>query len=69
MITQDEFDEFVKLYTWEVIRNADYRVGQAFVNYFTAISRAEDFSVDETTNLFYNTSNEECWAIIRKFVK
>ena len=69
MITQKEFDEFIKHYNWEILRNPDYRVGQAFINYFTAISRANDFSVDESTNLFYNTSNKDCWNIIRKYVE
>lgn len=66
MITQEQFDEFVRHYNWEVIRNADYRVGQAFVNYF---NNATLESIDTQYRLFYNTNNEDCWKTIRKLVK
>ena len=74
MITQKEFDEFVKHYNWEVIKNPDYRVGQAFINWCPAVNRQQiaesgGQDVDSTAKMFYNTSNEECWTIIRKYVK
>jgi hypothetical protein len=70
MITQKQFDEFVKHYNWEVLKYSDYRVGQAFINYFPAVIRTADGGeVDDSAKLFYNTSNEECWTIIRKLIK
>ena len=69
MITQTEFDEFVKHYNWEILKNSDYRVGQAFINYFPSVKRAGRVMVDDSAKLFYNTNNEECWNMIRKFVK
>ena len=70
MITQNQFDEFVKHYNWEILKNSDYRVGQAFINYFPAVLRTSDgAAVDDSAKLFYNTSNEECWNIIRKHIE
>ncbi|CAB4126034.1 hypothetical protein UFOVP181_204 [uncultured Caudovirales phage] len=72
MITQKEFDEFVKHYSWEILKYPDYRVGQAFINYFPTVMRPmsrDDIVVDDTATLFYNRNNEECWTIIRKYVK
>jgi hypothetical protein len=74
MITQEEFDEFVKYYHWEYLRNPDYRVGQAFINWCPAVKRQQiaqegHQDVDSTSKLFYNTSNEECWKYIKGFIR
>ena len=37
MISKKEYEEFLKDYTVEVLRNPDYRLGQAFLNYFPAV--------------------------------
>jgi hypothetical protein len=34
MISQERFKEFEQFYLFEVIKNPDYRYGQAFLNYF-----------------------------------
>lgn len=36
-ITQEEYQEFLKDYTWKLLQFPDYRLGQAFLNYFTKI--------------------------------
>jgi|APCry1669189567_1035234.scaffolds.fasta_scaffold00213_7 hypothetical protein len=74
MLSPQEFDEFVKHYNWEYMRNPDYRVGQAFLNWCPTIIRKQIATesgqdVDSAAKLFYNTSNEECWNLIRKYVK
>jgi len=74
MISQDQFDEFVKYYNWQILSTPDYRVGQAFINWCPAVKRQQiaesgGQDVDSTAKLFYNTSNEECWDYIRKFIK
>jgi hypothetical protein len=38
-ITSVEWQQFKKHYMLEFIRNADYRFGQAFLNYFPALSK------------------------------
>ena len=65
MITHQEFDEFVKHYCWMILKYPDYRVGQAFINYFPAFRR----DIDISANLFYNTDNAQCWEIIRKYIE
>jgi hypothetical protein len=74
MITQQEFDLFVKHYSWMVLINPAYRVGQAFINYFPTYKRRyileNGKALDDTgTALYYNTNNEECWNLIRKYIE
>ena len=38
-ITPDDWEQFKKHYMFEFLRNADYRFGQAFLNYFTELSK------------------------------
>jgi hypothetical protein len=38
-ITLADWRQFKKHYMFEFIRNADYRFGQAFLNYFPALSK------------------------------
>ena len=38
-ITTDDWEQFKKHYMLEFLRNADYRFGQAFLNYFTELSK------------------------------
>ena len=34
-VTKDEYDEFLKDYAWELLQNPEYRLGQAFLRFFT----------------------------------
>ena len=47
-ITDDQYQAFLKYYMWNLLQHPDYRLGEAFINYFTDIS-------DE---LIYNLRNE-----------
>jgi len=38
-ITQEDWEQFKKQYMFEFLRNADYRFGQAFLNYFPKLSK------------------------------
>lgn len=38
-ITKAEYEEFKKHYAWILLKAPDYRLGQAFLNYFPDISR------------------------------
>ena len=38
-ITTEDWIQFKKHYMFEFIRNPDYRFGQAFLNYFTDLSK------------------------------
>jgi len=56
-ITKDEYRDFEKYYIMESLRNPDYRLGQAFINYFPAVSRK--MSERESTMLFYIADNSD----------
>jgi hypothetical protein len=38
-ITPEDWEQFKKHYMFEFLRNADYRFGQAFLNYFPKLSK------------------------------
>ena len=38
-ITQEDWEQFKKQYMFEFLRNADYRFGQAFLNYFPELGK------------------------------
>ncbi len=73
MISKQQYEEFLKDYTIEVLRNPDYRLGQAFLNYFPAVDRLMnndgDLGAADATKLFYTTNNDEARELIDRFVK
>ncbi len=73
MISKQQYEEFLKDYTIEVLRNPDYRLGQAFLNYFPAVDRSMnndgDLGAADATKLFYTTNNDEARELIDRFVK
>ena len=52
-ITMQEFEEFEKRYMFEVLKNPDYRLGQAFYNTFPKIA----VSIEEDGDLGYAQAN------------
>ena len=72
-ISKQEFDEFVKHYHWEYLKNPDYRVGQAFLNYFPTYQRNMledgDHGQMESSKLWNNADPKWCWVYIQKFVQ
>ncbi len=73
MISKQQYEEFLKDYTIEVLRNPDYRLGQAFLNYFPAVDRLMnndgDLGAADATKLFYTINNDEARELIDRFVK
>jgi hypothetical protein len=73
MISKQQYQEFLKDYTIEVLRNPDYRLGQAFLNYFPAVDRLMnndgDLGAADATKLYYTTDNNEARELIDRFVK
>ena len=39
-ISKERYEEFLKHYQWQLLKSPDYRLGQAFLNYFPEISKA-----------------------------
>ena len=56
-ISKDEYRAFEQYYIMESLRNPDYRLGQAFINYFPAVSRSMDER--ESVMLYYITDNKD----------
>jgi hypothetical protein len=73
MISKKEYEEFLKDYTVEVLRNPDYRFGQAFLNYFPAVDRNMnndgDLGAAAAVKLYYTTDNAEAREIIDFYIK
>lgn len=73
VITKDQFREFEKHYVTEVLKNPDYRYGQAFLNYFLPLSHILLKSGIEGENddqRLWNCNNKtEALAIIKKWVE
>lgn len=70
MITQKQYQEFMEHYTWQLLQSPDYRLGQAFLNYFPEVSSAltkTDGAVLET-KLYYETDNERAKWLINQWV-
>ena len=72
-ISQQQYEEFVKYFTWEYMQNPYYRVGQAFINYFPTFYRNMlddgDHGQMEATKLWNNADPSWCWNYIRRFVQ
>ena len=52
-ITMSEYEEFEKRYLFQVLKNPDYRLGQAFYNTFPEIA----VSMEEDGDLGYAQAN------------
>ena len=52
-ITMQEFEEFEKQYMFEVLKNPDYRLGQAFYNTFPEIA----LSMEEDGDIGYSQAS------------
>jgi hypothetical protein len=69
-ITWEQFINFQQYYEKMHEVAPDYRVGQAFLNYFPEFDKT---LVEENLSAEYKLYNEknagECWAMIRGFIK
>jgi hypothetical protein len=70
MITQKQYQEFMEHYSWQLLKSPDYRLGQAFLNYFPEASKRlanTDGAILET-KLYYEADNERAKSIIDQWV-
>lgn len=71
-ITQYEYAKFLEHLVWQRLQSPDYRLGQAFLNYFPHISKAliedEDFGTLYEYNLFNEINDLQAQKIIDKWV-
>ena len=73
-ITKEQYEEFLKHLVWERLKAPDYRLGQAFLNYFPEIRKIMrndgDLGSQGEQHLFYEewepTARMKCEAWIEK---
>ena len=71
-ITMQEFEDFEKRYLFEVLKNPDYRLGQAFINDYRNISNSmigDEDGIFENNRLWGSRDREEVLKIIERYVK
>ena len=71
MITQAQYQEFMEHLMWQRLQAPDYRMGQAFLNYFPEVSRDMANSKDGTLlemKLYYETDEERAKWLINQWV-
>jgi hypothetical protein len=68
-ITRQQFEEFKKFYEGVMKMAPDYRVGQAFLNFFPALDKE---IIKEDLGKEYKLYNEQCaeqaWKMLESFV-
>jgi hypothetical protein len=71
-ITQEQYQEFLKHLAWIRLQAPDYRIGQAFLNYFPEVStymsrQGREGSLAEM-KLFYENNDLQAQKIIDNWV-
>jgi hypothetical protein len=67
-----EFEAFEKRYVFEVLKNPDYRLGQAFINDYRDISNSmigDKDGIFENNRLWLSRDREEVLKIIERYVE
>ena len=71
-ITMREFEAFEKQYMFEVLKNPDYRIGQAFYNSFPKIAvsmeQDGDLGFAAASHLWNSTKREEVLKLIDWYI-
>lgn len=70
-IHQEQWKEFQEHYAWQLLKSPDYRIGQAFLNYFPEVSQHIASDKDGTLfemKLYYETDNERAKQLIIQWV-
>ena len=71
-ITREEYQEFLKYLAWTRLQAPDYRLGQAFLNYFPQISKRlikdEHWGTLYEYNLFNEINDLAAQTIIDQWV-
>ena len=71
-ITKEEYQAFQKHYAWALLKNPDYRFGQAFLNFFPSVYKEYgndgDLGALEALTLYNSWDQEWCQTIIDKWL-
>ena len=72
VISKEQYKEFEQHWIMEYMRNPDYRLGQAFLNYFTEIGKiyldGGDHGANEEYRLWNTKDSKEANTIIQKWL-
>ena len=68
-VSQSEYKEFLKYYAWQLLQSSDYRLGQAFLNYFPKISVYLTRQGNFETKLYYETDNRIARRLIMQWIE
>ena len=72
-ITMKQFEEFEKRYMFKVLKNPDYRLGQAFINDYRDISHSimgnGETGVFENNRLWLSRGREEVLKLIDWYIE
>jgi len=72
-VSQSEYKEFLKYYAWQLLSAGDYRLGQAFLNYFPKISNnlinAGDQGAEKEMKLYNERDNKQSQKIIDQWIE
>ena len=72
MISKEQYKEFEQHWIMEYMRNPDYRLGQAFLNYFPEIGKiyldGGDHGANEEYRLWNTKDSKEANTIIQKLL-
>lgn len=71
-ITQAQYQEFLEHLMWQRLQSPDYRMGQAFLNYFPDVSRYLTLQGKDGTlvemKFYYETDEERIKELINQWV-
>jgi hypothetical protein len=71
-ISRQEWDKFHEHYTWQLLATPDYRLGQAFLNYFgeqdLIMKSHGDLGMRDSVALYYETDNDRAQELINKWL-
>lgn len=71
-ISKEQYKEFLEHYAWQLLKSPDYRLGQAFINYFSEVDKIMnedgDMGKRDSVELYYETDNTRAQTIINRWL-
>ena len=71
-VSRERYQEFLEHYAWQLLKSPDYRLGQAFINFFNEVdkmmSEDGDLGKQDAVMLYYETNNLRAQQLIDKWL-
>lgn len=72
-VSRERYQEFLEHYAWQLLKSPDYRLGQAFINFFNEVdkmmSEDGDLGKQDAVMLYYETDNNQAQTIIDRWLQ